>query len=194
MACSSSNDSGTAGVGGHGGAGGYGAGGAPPAQGNFTLIIQPSAAGNCPTAGRTYVVGDPQGPSSISAGDLLTDGEHGATIQCSVLGSGTYTFSGKLKGTSTENDPIVVQFTNGVINADNLTGSATMAVFTPQLTEYYRSAEGGCAITVVAENVKPGSLWATASCPSIADASIPDYYKCRVGPTTTFVLANCDGS
>src|SRR6187551_2268097 len=76
-----------------------------PPQGNLTLSIQKPATGTCPVPGKTYIVGNPKGPSSGSAGDRLVDGQNGASIKCSVKGSGPLTFSGSIKGTSSEKDP-----------------------------------------------------------------------------------------
>jgi hypothetical protein len=141
------------------------------------------------------VIGNPDGPNNAMAGDRLIDGEHGATINCSVHGSSSFTFSGKIKGQTknTPSDNVALTITNGIINTDKMTGTATIAVNTTQLANTLTSPLGACTITVVGDNVKPGSLWATASCPSITDPSTPGN-ACSVGPTTTFVLENCDGS
>jgi hypothetical protein len=164
-----------------------------PAQGNLTLSIQPPAgAGTC-VMPQTYVVGNPKGPNNAMAGDRLIDGEHGATIKCSVHGSGPFTFSATIKGLSSASDPVTLTITNGTINADKMAGTATVAVNTPQLANTFSSAAGACPVTVVGTNVKPGSLWATVSCPNITDPSTPGK-ACSVGPITTFVLENCDGS
>jgi len=166
-----------------------------PPQGNTTLSIQVAATGpsNCPVPGKTYIVGNPKGPNSSDAGDRLIDGEHGATIKCSVHGNGPFTFSGTIKGLSSESDKVTLTMTNGVVNADKLTGSVTVAVNTPQLAGNFTSAEGACTVGVIGGNVKPGSLWATLSCPVITEPTTSK--TCGVGmPTTTFVLENCDGS
>jgi hypothetical protein len=174
-----------------GGAGGAGA--LRPAQGNLTLSVQKSAdvSSNCPTPGKSYVVGAPKGPSSVSPGDRLIDGENGASIECSVLGSGPYTFSGTLRGTSSEADTVQVTITNGVIDADGRNGSATISVLTPDLAGTFSSAEGGCAVSVVNQQIKPGSIWAMFSCPSITAAPSG---QCAIGATSTFVFENCSGS
>ena len=171
-----------------------------PAQGNLNLSIQPANTGSCPVPGKTYVIAAPpnyKAPTSsgvvITPGDRLIDGEHDATIKCSVHGSGSFTFSGTIKGLTKESERVTFTITNGVINTDKMTGTATIAVNTTQLPANYTSPVGACAITVVGDNVKPGSLWASAACPSITDPSSPGN-ACRVGDSTTFVLENCDGS
>jgi len=171
-----------------------GAAATPPAQGNVTLSVESpiSGASTCPVPGKNYALGNPKAPNGISAGDRLADGENGATIECSVLGSGPYTFAAVIRGLSSEHDQVTLTITNGVVNADQRTGSATVAVFTPQLASTYRSAAGACPVSVIAENVKPGSLWATVACPSITDPSTGA--SCAVGATTTFVIENCDAS
>jgi hypothetical protein len=165
-----------------------------PPQGNLTLSVQKPVSGalTCPVPGKTYVVGNPDGPNSSMAGDRLIDGENGATIKCSVKGSGPFNFSATIKARSSESDMVTLTITNGVINADKLTGTASVGVYTPQLAGTFTSTEGGCTAGVVAGNVKPGSLWATISCPIINYPSTGQ--ACSVGTTTTFVLENCDGS
>ena len=165
-----------------------------PAQGNLTLSIQKPTTGtpNCPLPGKQYVVGNPDGPNSISAGDRLVDGERNASIKCSVHGNGTFTFSGTIKGSSKEADKVTFAVSGGTINADKLTGTATVSVYTPQLADTFFSAEGACTVTVIGQQVKPGSVWASVSCASITAASTGQV--CTVGDITTFVLENCDGS
>ena len=167
-----------------------------PAQGNLTLSIQPPVGtGNCPVPGTTYVLGNPKGPNSVSAGDRLIDGEHGATIKCSVQGSSTFTFSATIKGitNTTPSSKVSLQMSSGVINMDRMTGTATVAVNTNELGGSFTSPAGACTVGVVGDNVKGGSLWATVTCPSISDPSSPGK-ACSVGTITTFVLENCEGS
>ncbi|HET7541615.1 MAG TPA: hypothetical protein VFK05_17190 [Polyangiaceae bacterium] len=168
-----------------------------PAQGNMTVsITQASGSASCPVPGKTYQVGNPKPPNVTSnpptVGDRLIDGEHGAAIKCSVHGNGPYTFSGSIKALSSESDKVALTITNGVINADKTTGTATIAFSAPQLANTFTSAEGGCTITVISQNVKPGSIWASAACPTITEPSTAKV--CAVGATTNFVLENCDGS
>jgi len=167
-----------------------------PAQGNLTLSIQPPVgAGNCPVPGKTYVLGNPNGPNTMSAGDRLIDGEHNASIKCSVHGTSTFTFSGTLKGftSTTPSDVVAMSITNGTVNMDMATGTASVAVNTTGLAGNFSSPPAGCTVAVVANNVKAGHIWATITCPTINDPSSPGR-ACRVGDTTTFVLENCDGS
>jgi len=165
-----------------------------PPQGNLTLSVQQALTGpvNCPVPGKTYIVGNPSGPTAVDDGDRLIDGEHGASIKCSVHGGGPYTFSGTIKGLSSESDKVTFTITNGNVSADKATGTATIAVNTPQLPGTFTSPEGGCALTIVNGNVKGGSIWATANCPTITEPSTAK--TCAVGTTTTFILENCDGS
>jgi hypothetical protein len=167
-----------------------------PAQGNLTLSIQPPVGpGNCPVPGITYEIGNPKGPNTISPGDRLIDGEHAATIKCAVNGSSTFTFSGTVKGitNTTPSSKVAFQLTNGVINTDKMTGTATVAVNTNDLAANFTSPAGGCTVGVVGDNVKAGSLWATVTCPTITDPTAPGR-ACSVGSITTFVLENCEGS
>src|SRR6188508_1440790 len=70
-----------------------------PAKGNATLSVQQPTTGpaTCPVPGKTYVVGNPKAPTTISAGDRFIDGENGATIKCSVKGGGPFSFSATIK-------------------------------------------------------------------------------------------------
>lgn len=174
-------------------AGGSSAGGAHIlAHANLTLAVQPANHGSCPVTGKTYVVGNPSGPNSVMPGDRLIDGEQGAKVQCSVLGSGPYNFSGSIRGTSSEGDVVTVKFSDGIVNQDKQTGTATLSVYTPQLASTFVSAAGSCTVSVLGDNVKAGSLWATVSCPSITEPAAGQ--TCAVGPISTFVFENCDGS
>jgi len=189
-------DGGTAGspTGSHANGGAGGAAALRLAQGNLTLSVQKSTAANsnCPTSGKTYVLGAPTGPSGVSAGDRLIDGENGSSIHCSVRGSGPYTFDGTISGTSSENATAKVTITNGVISADGQQGTATISVFTPDLAGTFSSAEGGCAVSVVNQQIKHGSMWAMFSCPSV---TLPaSGQACSLGAISAFVLENCDGS
>ena len=146
-----------------------------PSKGNLTLSVQPpKGAGTCSVTGKTYVVAAAKGvgpkPSS---------------------GSGPFTFSGTIKGISSGSDRVTFTITNGVIGADRLTGTASIAVNTTQIPNTL--ASDGCAVAVVQDAVKPGSLWATVTCANINDPSSPGI-GCSVGPDTTFVIENCDGS
>jgi len=161
-----------------------------PAQGGLTLSIQkPPGTVTCPVPGKTYEVGNPKGPTSISAGDRLVDGENSASIKCSVKGSGPFTFSGSIH---TDVSKLTLSLTNGVVNADKLTGTATVTVYTADLSGTFASAASACTVSVINQQVQPGSMWATLSCPTVTNGSTAQ--SCAVGETTTFVLENCDGS
>ena len=165
-----------------------------PPQGNLTLSVQHASTGSptCPVPGKTYVVGNPKGPNSADAGNRFIDGENGATIKCAVTGGGPFNFSGNIKALSGTSDFVTMTITNGVIAADKLNGTATIAINTPQLAATFTSPPGMCTLTVVGGNVKPGSVWATAYCPSVTDTSTGK--ACSIGTTTTFVFENCEGS
>jgi len=171
-----------------------------PPQGNLKLSVQTPTTGSatCPVPGKTYIIGNPNAPDANQPGDRLIDGEHSATIKCSVKGSGPYTFSGTVQAVSSEHAKVTLTITNGMINADKLTGTATVGLFTTDLAGTFNSPEGGCAVKVISGNVKPGSLWAQFSCPSITETSTGK--ACSIGPDpigssiTTVVFENCDGS
>ena len=170
-----------------------------PAQGNLTLSIQkPEGAGNCPVPGNQYVIAAPpgyHGPNTQMAGDRLVNGQNSSTIKCSVQGNSTFNFSGTISGTThtTPSDHVTFTITSGTINMDKMTGTATVGVNTNGLAGNFTSPAGDCTVTVVGDNVKPGSIWATIKCPNITDPTGPGR-ACRVGETTTFVFENCEGA
>jgi len=129
------------------------------------------------------------------AGDRLVNGQNSSTIKCSVQGSSTFAFSGTIKGTTntTPSDQVSFTITAGTISTDKMTGTASVAVNTSGLAGNFTSPAGDCTVTVVGDNVKPGSIWATIKCPNITDPTGPGR-ACRVGDTTTFVLENCEGA
>src|SRR4051812_18272959 len=168
-----------------------------PAQGNMTLSIGDPTGAKCPASAKTYQVGNPTAPSITAVpnedGDRLIDGEKGASIKCSVTGSGPYNFSATIKALSSESDKVTLTVTNGIINADKATGSATVAVNTPQLSgNSFVSEPGACVVSVVNQNVKAGSLWASVSCAKVTLASTGQ--SCAVGMTTNFIVENCEGT
>jgi len=160
-----------------------------PSQGGLTLSVQKLGSPTCPVPGKIYVVGDPDGPDSNTIGDPLVDGEKGATIKCSVKGNGPYTFSGSIYSDVSK---LTWSLTGGTVNADKATGTATASVYTADLAGTFSSAAAACTVTVLKQQIKPGSMWATISCPTIKNSSTSQ--ECSVGTTTTFVLENCEGS
>jgi len=138
------------------------------------------------------VLGDPRGPNTVSPGDRLVDGEQGASITCSVRGAGSsYTFSGAIRGATGQGDLVDLEMTDGSITGQ--TGSVTLSVNTPQLASRFTSTAGGCTVTVIGDNVKSGSVWASVACSAITDPSTPGV-TCSVGSVSTFVFENCDGT
>lgn len=173
-----------------------------PAEGAVTLIIEgplDATQGSCPVnAGKGYKVGATakdgtvQAPTAISPGESVIDGEGGTTVSCSVRkqGDGTYAFSGSLQASSSEHDPITVTITNGSIGADLKMGTASVSVYTPQLAGTFASGATPCTFNVINNQVKGGAIWATFSCPTIAQ---PPAQSCKVDPST-IVFGNCSGS
>jgi hypothetical protein len=176
------------------GGGGTAGAAALPGQGAISLQIGgPSS--TCPEPGQVYPVGKPA-PSATDPGQSVVDGVGDTNISCSVRGTGPYTFSGSLHATSSDGnrDPITVTFSNGVIDANRTTGTATVTVFTPQLSASFASGSTPCTVEVINQQVKGGSIWANFSCPSLTS---PPSGACASGvapSVSTFVFENCDGS
>jgi len=168
-----------------------------PAQGAISLSVQkPITSVNgstCPESGHVYDVSDGNRPPSESTpGESVIDGEGGAKVSCSVRKSGTsYVFSGSFSGTTSSAPiyPITVSFRDGVINADKVTGTANVSVYTPVLAASFGST-APCTFHVIGGNVKGGSIWASFTCGSLAN---PPAQVCSVG-SSVIVFENCDGS
>ena len=196
----SSDESGSGGAmnaagssGAHAGANGSGATGAGgkipelPAQGALTAFVGQPAVHvdqmNCPVT-ETYQVGAPQAPTATDPGQSVVSGDAGSSISCIVKGQGTFSFSGSLHASTSMGDLISIAFSNGVVTPD-FTGTADMSIFTPQLAGNFSSGTP-CAIHVLDQQVKPGSMWATFACAQVLS---PPSGLC--GLTGTIVFENC---
>jgi len=171
-----------------------------PAEGGVSLVIegtQDAAQGACPVnAGKGYKVGATkdgavQAPNEITPGESVIDGEGGSHVSCSVKkqSDGTFAFSGSLQASSSEHDPITVTITGGSIGVDQK-GTASVSVYTPQLAGTFASGATPCAFQVIRSQVKGGAIWATFSCPTVAQ---PPGQTCKIDPST-IVFGNCSGS
>lgn len=165
-----------------------------PPKGNLTLSLQvPAGGGSCPVPGRTYEIGAPNAPSTQDPGDRVVDGQKGSAIKCSVHGKGPFTFSGSLRGISSDENrsPVTISFTDGQIAADKSGGTVTVGVNTPDLGGFFQSEPGACKLTIVNQQIKPGSIWTSVSCPLVTQ---PPANSCTVGMSTVVIFENCDGS
>ena len=168
-----------------------------PAQGAISLSVQkpskPTAGTTCPLPGTTYQIGAPNPPSTINPGDSVIDGDKGAEVNCSVHGSGPFTFSGTLHGSTNDVNkyPITVTFSDGNVGADKTTGTVSVSVFTPQLAGTFSSAPSACTVNVIGKQIKGGSIWATVSCAAV---SASPAQECEIGTSSVIVFENCDGS
>jgi hypothetical protein len=170
-----------------------------PAQGAISLSVQrPTVNVNnmtCPDSGTLYEVArDASSRASLTSfGQSVIDGNNGAKVSCSVRTSGAgYVFSGSFTGTTLDvpNYPITVTFNGGVIGDDKVTGTASITVLTPKLGGTF-SSDMACPIKVLGGAIKPGSMWAEFSCPTI---SLALSGVCTVGTDSVIVFENCDGS
>ena len=170
-----------------------------PAQGAVTLEISPGAAGTCPiSAGMGYAIGAKKktgvgvdAPNDVTFGTSVIDGDHGASVSCSVKGQadGTFKFSGSLHSFSGDGNLVTVTITNGTINADKTNGTGQVGVFTTQLVGTYDSGAMPCTFTVLNGQVKGGAIWADFTCPSISETG----RACSISKST-IVFGNCAGS
>jgi len=174
----------------------------PPAQAALALQIGqpvPTVAGrNCPVT-KTYLVGAfdsktmmtlAPGNNPPKTGQSLISGERGSVISCSVTGGGgNFRFSGSIQAISDSGGSVSASFSNGVIS--NLTGTADVTVYTPELSANLSSTTS-CTFTVQNSQIKGGSMWASFACPDIES---PPSYACGVLQAgSAVVFENCSGS
>jgi hypothetical protein len=149
---------------------------------------------SCPDSGNTYdVARDTSSRVSLTSyGESVIDGDKGAKVSCSVRSSGAgFVFTGSLTGTTLDGDrvPVTVTFDNGVIGDDKVHGSASITVLETHLGSTPFSSDAPCPITVLGGAIKPGSMWAKFSCPSV---SLELSGVCTIGDSA-IVFENCDG-
>jgi hypothetical protein len=205
--------SGTSGTGGTGtggtGTGGSGGSARPPKVGLYVMIRNPDAsvpevAGrSCPAStGVEWDLGQPietngqvidvDSPTPTDFGSTLEDGEHGATVACTVLQDGTFSVDGG--GVDPQITP-----PNGLINfhmtgvaSDSgtpSTNSATGWFYTPvTLNMAANLGFPACAIAAVHEQA-PGALWADFDCPALTRVGSPNL-ACRA--SGTLVIEYCE--
>jgi hypothetical protein len=168
----------------------------PPAQGAFNVSLSSVSPPNgkaCPSgAAVSFDV-----PSVYATGKLtevLTtntylhsaiDGEGDAKVSCSVKGSSSFTFSGRIASQGR-----VLELSDGVLT-NNMTGTArVMVTDSAKLSSALTSPAADCTIKVVSNSkgvqVKSGSLWAEFSCVSVEHQPADG-----CGAKGVFVLENC---
>ncbi len=113
------------------------------------------------------------------------DGEGDSKVSCSVKGSSSFTFSGRIS-----NGGKVLELTEGVLS-NNMTGTARVTLWNSMtLSNPLTSPAADCTITVVNNSkgvqVKSGSIWAQFKCKTVERAPSD-----ACDATGTFVLGNC---
>ncbi len=169
------------------GYGGFGGADAVVPQGGLNVSVTepatPVAQMVCPASGITYLIGAPDAPTLTDPGESLISGESGSLITCSVMGNGQFAFSGALHATTAQGDTVSINFSNGSVAADG-SGSADVAFYSPQLAASF--AGTSCSVSVLDQQVKSGSIWATFKCQQIAS---PPSGLC--GLSGELVFENC---
>lgn len=172
----------------------------PPAQGAFWAHVQslspPIADKACPVTDLAYDVPTvdtqlipPETLDQDTYKHHLIDGQDGATVRCSVSGSSTFTFSGRVSLGGRALD-----IASGTLGANKM-GTARITVTKtdqPGFSHSLTSPSANCTINAAAAadnkfQVKAGSIWASFSCASV-EAAPTD--ACR--STGFFVFENCD--
>jgi hypothetical protein len=167
----------------------------PAAQGAFIVTIGSAglAAGKaCPSgASSTFDVPAVRNTNLVEALSSSTylhsaiDGQGDAKVSCSVKGSSSYTFSGRLSSQGK-----VLEFSDGTLS-NNMMGTARVTLANSQiLSGALSSTTADCTIKVVTNSkgtqVKAGSIWAEFTCPSLERAPSD---ACNA--SGTFVFENC---
>jgi hypothetical protein len=163
----------------------------PPAQGAFLTTIKaasPAPAGkSCPSSvSFTYDVPSILETKPLEALDHDTylhrtiDGEDNASVSCTVKGSSSFTFKGRivLGGKA-------LTVANGTLGADKKGAAQITVTNSKDLSGSLISPSANCSIE--AYQVKAGSMWASFSCPSVE--APPSEYCTANG---YFVLENCE--
>jgi hypothetical protein len=170
----------------------------PPAQGAFIASVNsvsPAPVGKACPAGAAFTYDVPSIRATMPTEVLdentylhkTIDGEGGSSVRCSVkAGGGGFTFSGEISlGTRG------LELSDGVLGADKKGTARVFVINGEKLSSPLISPMANCLIDAstsanTAHQVKPGSMWAHFSCPSVE--SPPSDY-CRVEGTV--VLENC---
>jgi len=170
----------------------------PPAQGAFITTIgapSPAPAGkSCPTSvSFTYDVPSLLNTKPLEVLDKDTylhktiDGEGNASVSCRVAGSSSFTFSGRivLGGKA-------LSISNGTLGPDKKGTAQITVTNSTSLSQSMASPSSNCVVNAAADasnrfQVKPGSMWADFTCPSVE--ATPNEYCTAKG---VFVLENCD--
>ena len=167
----------------------------PPAQGAFIVTlsnVSPSNGKSCP-AGTAFTYDVPSVLASkptetLSSSTYLhwtVDGESNSKVSCSVKGSSSFSFSGRISsGVQT------LEISDGVLT-NNMSGTARFTVANGmKISNPLTSPAADCTVTVVNNSkglqVKPGSLWATFTCSGVEHQPGE---ACQA--KGTFVLENC---
>jgi hypothetical protein len=163
---------------------------APPARGAMTFTVKPPSplppGKACPTsAGFTSELPAGNGPTASNYPAHVVDGEDGAAVSCRVAGDSTFEISGKVQ---LAGRALLIE--DGVVSADEPGSASITVVDSERLATGLRGTT--CVLSVEADapsnlQIKPGSVWASFSCPSVESA--PSDYCQASG---FFVLENCD--
>jgi hypothetical protein len=167
----------------------------PPAQGAFYVSltsVSPPNGRQCPSGAATSFDVPPllaTKPTEILTTNTYLhssiDGEGDAKVSCSVKGSSSYTFAGRIASQGR-----LLELSDGVLS-NNMTGTArVMVTDSSKLSNALTSPAADCTIKVVTNSkgvqVKSGSLWAEFSCVSV---EVAPSFGC--GAKGVFVLENC---
>jgi hypothetical protein len=167
----------------------------PPAQGASTVTLQPRAPAPADKTCPVDNVATSPIPPVAAAGEgldnkvyqhFIVDGEEGAAVSCSVVGSTTFTFSGSLSQSGRK-----IQITEGSFPSTKRIGTARIAITDPAALPSVLRSPDFCSVDATSASggnlqVKPGSMWASFTCVSV-EADPSD----ACAASGFFVLENC---
>ena len=174
-----------AGSGGFGGAGGTPA---PPTRVGITINVTQSA--SCPTgSGLPDDLGTPPPDSTGSGrGQPATDGEAGTEAFCTIRSQSSGAFAVEAIIASV-NPRLAFSLQSGTVNS-NGTGTGSISLTTAGVGATVVSPiDAPCTLSViapVAQNLKPGALWARFECPRLVSAP-----SLTCSASGELVLENC---
>lgn len=158
-----------------------------PAQGAMSVdLIMPcmtlGGSPNCPTTSVTIELPSDEGPTDNQYPAHLVDGEAGAQVSCRVAGSDTYEVEGVLASGGAR--LLISSLTLAGDKGDGVVMFADPAQFA-------ESYSGSCRFLTrspgTSLQIKPGSLWASFDCASLASQG-----GSARGATGFFILENCE--
>jgi hypothetical protein len=139
----------------------------PPAEGSVQITWSNGC--SLSPASITGPGGLPSG-KKVGANQTVLDGRDGYKVSCTVSRSG-----GGYSVSATLELPDNIMLTVDANSVSTTGGKATMSFYSPGSINTFNSPLEGCTLTTTSSTtgltIMPGSIWATYSCPGVADTN-----------------------